>query len=46
MAVISEQETVIQFSRDGETMNIYTSDSTVMTKLDKIYKRKREHIAD
>ena len=46
MAVISEQETVIQFGRDGETMNIYTSDSTVMTKLDKIYKRKREHIAD
>ena len=45
-APISEQETVIQFDRDGETMNIYTSDSTVMTKLDKIYKRKREHRAD
>lgn len=45
-APISEQETVIQFDRDGETMNIYTSDSTVMTKLDKIYKRTREHRAD
>ena len=45
-APISEQETVVQFDRDGETMNIYTSDSTIMTKLDKIYKRTREHRAD
>lgn len=45
-APISEQETVVQFDRDGETMNIYTSDTTIMTKLDKIYKRKREHRAD
>lgn len=38
-----EQETVIQFDRDGETMNIYTSDSKAITKLDRIYKRTKEH---
>ena len=31
-----EQETVVQFNRNGKTATIYTSDSTVMTKLDKL----------
>lgn len=30
-----EQETVVQFGRNDEYMTIYTTDSTVMTKLDK-----------
>lgn len=34
----SEQDTVIQFSRDSETAIIWTSDRTVMTKLDKLVK--------
>ena len=34
----SEQDTVIQFSRDGETATVWTSDRTVMTKLDKLVK--------
>lgn len=34
----SEQDTVIQFSRDSETATIWTSDRTVMTKLDKMVK--------
>lgn len=39
----SEQETVVQYDRNGETMTIYTSDSTQMTRLDKIYSRHKEH---
>ena len=39
----NEQETVVQYDRNGDTMTIYTSDSTQMTRLDKIYKRSREH---
>lgn len=35
----SEQETVVQYDRNGETMTIYTSDTTQMTRLDKIYSR-------
>jgi len=31
-----EQETVVQFNRNGKTATIYTSDSTIMTKLDKL----------
>ena len=31
----SEQETTIQFSRDSTHAYIYTSDTTIMTKLDK-----------
>lgn len=34
-----EQETVIQFDRNGTVCHVYTTDSTVMTKLDKKYKR-------
>ena len=30
-----EQETVIQYNRNDDYMTIYTTDSTVMTKLDK-----------
>lgn len=33
---VNEQETTIQFDRVGEKANIFTSDSTVMTKLDKL----------
>lgn len=33
---VSEQETTIQFSRDLDTAYIWTSDSTIMTKLDKL----------
>lgn len=33
---IYEQETVIQISRDNDTMSIWTSDTTMMTKLDKL----------
>lgn len=33
---IAEQETVINFMRDGEECTIYTSDSTVITRLDKL----------
>ena len=33
--MISEQETIIQFSRDEDFATIWTSDTTVMTKLDK-----------
>lgn len=39
----SEQETVVQYDRNGETMTIYTSDTTQMTRLDKIYSRHKEH---
>ena len=35
---IEEQETVIQFSRNEKTAKIYTTDKTVITKLDKIYR--------
>ena len=33
---VYEQETTIQFDRDGEMASIWTSDSTVMTRLDKL----------
>ena len=33
---ISEQETTISFMRDSDICTVYTSDSTVMTKLDKL----------
>ena len=33
---VNEQETTIQFDRAGDKANIFTSDSTVMTKLDKL----------
>lgn len=35
MNSVSEQETIIQFSRDEDFATIWTSDTTVMTKLDK-----------
>lgn len=34
--MVTEQETVINFSRDSNEATVYTSDSTVMTKLDKL----------
>lgn len=48
---ISEQETTISFTRDNDICTVYTSDSTVMTKLDKLvesgnsphWKLKEEH---
>lgn len=38
-----EQETVIQFDRNGDTATIYTTDSTMVNKLDKKYERTRIH---
>lgn len=37
-----EQETVIQFDRNGTACHVYTTDLTVMTKLDKKYKRVKQ----
>lgn len=39
----NEQETVVQYDRNGETMTVYTTDSTQITRLDKIYQRHKEH---
>lgn len=39
---LEEQETVIQFDRSGTVCHVYTTDSTVMTKLDKIHKRVKQ----
>ena len=36
---LEEQETVIQFDRNGTVCHVYTTDSTVMTKLDKRVKQ-------
>ena len=36
---VNEQETTIQYDRDGEYARIWTSDSTTITKLDKLVKR-------
>ena len=36
MPGIEEQETIINFSRDEDVAHIFTSDTTVMTKLDKL----------
>ena len=33
---LDEQETVINFQRVGDLMDVWTSDTTVMTKLDKL----------
>jgi hypothetical protein len=38
MLPVAEQETTISYSRDEDTVNVYTSDSTVITKLDKACK--------
>ena len=38
-----EQETVVQYSRNTDTATIYTTDSTVVNKLDKKYKRTLIH---
>lgn len=48
---VFEQETSISFMRDSDTCTVYTSDSTVMTRLDKLaenpkaphWKLKEEH---
>lgn len=40
---VNEQETIVQYNRDGSTATIYTSDTTQMTRLDKIYSRHKEH---
>lgn len=42
MLPIAEQETVITYGRGEDSATIYTSDTTVMTRLDKIYKRHGE----
>lgn len=41
-----EQETVIQFDRNGAVCHVYTTDSTMMTKLDKIHKRVKQDFAN
>lgn len=33
---VSEQETSVSFARDSDICTVYTSDSTIMTKLDKL----------
>lgn len=35
---LNEQETTVNFFRDTDTAEVYTSDTTVMTKLDKLVK--------
>lgn len=48
---VFEQETTVSFSRDNDMCTVYTSDSTVMTRLDKLaesenapyWKLKEEH---
>lgn len=48
---VSEQETTVSFMRDSDICTVYTSDSTVITKLDKLaesenaphWKLKEEH---
>lgn len=48
---VSEQETSVSFARDSDICTVYTSDSTIMTKLDKLaesdksphWKLKEEH---
>ena len=40
---IYEQETTISFSRDEDFADIYTSDTTMMTKYDKFVANKDSH---
>lgn len=40
---LDEQETTISFTRSEESAKIWTSDSTVMTKLDKLVERDPEN---
>ena len=42
MPSLEEQETVIQFNRDDKYATLYTSDSTSMTKFDKLCKEAPE----
>lgn len=43
---VGEQETIIQISRDGKKANIYSTDTLMIGKLDKIAKRKKEVLCD
>ena len=43
---VSEQETIIQISRDDKKANIYSTDTLMINKLDKIAKRKKEVLCD
>lgn len=40
---LEEQETTIVFDRAGDTMRIYTADTTMVTLLDKKYPRAKEY---
>lgn len=40
---MEEQETTIVFDRAGDTMRIYTADTTMVTLLDKKYPRAKEY---
>ena len=35
----NEQETVLTFYRDGKSITVFTSDSTIMTKMDNLCKK-------
>lgn len=37
-AIVAEQETQVSFMRDSDVCQVYTTDPTVMTKLDKLAK--------
>ena len=43
---VDEQETVIQFNRNEKTMTIYTSDTTTMTRLNKLYPIVKSDVVD
>lgn len=34
--LVAEQETIINYARDGDECTVYTTDTTVMTRLDKL----------
>lgn len=42
-ALLQEQETTIQFSRLDDVAHIYTSDTTMKTKYDKLCKNSPKH---
>ena len=43
MIPVNEQETVIQYNRDSKECNIWTSDSTMITRLDKLCAKAPEY---
>ena len=43
---VEDQETVVQYDRTSKKMTIYTTDSTTMTRLDKIYRSVKFDVVD